>query len=234
MRRRSLKPPAPKVTFPGVPDKITTLEQSVFNATYSLDVCLQDFLTWMFPARTVQTLTDAFSLAYRRAFNSIAIHSAIQYDPGCFATFRVNGEVGRMCTPAPGTARIDDTHPKHAHIVRVLAEIERLHMNFNKVRTVANWMEAHATPGAARYYWPAMCMLLPPEHPINHADGSRYREPAENIAPMIPLIRETPAVLVSAKLAEDVPTREYSTIDAAVLVQIEAKDEGVSQMFRLL
>lgn len=231
--RRQL--PAEKITFPGVGDRIMALEASVYNATYGWDTCLQDFLTWLFPERVVQTLTDAFPHTYLRSFQQVSCHENVLLSPyGKYGTFVVNGEQARICTPAPGSAYVNRDHPQHAGITRVLSEIAHMHAQFNKVRDVMDWMEQHATPGAARYYCPSMCMLLPTEHPIQQADGIRYKEPTENIAPMIPLIREVAAILTSAKLAEQVPLRVYTCDVAIVSVLIENVDRPNSQPFRLL
>lgn len=81
--------------------------------------------------------------------------------------------------------------------------------------------------GAARYYCPWLCSLLPPEHAVNRIDGSVYREPTESMQPIADDMRAAGATVASGLLT-DPEHIEYKPLSKCT-VQF-----GSSQRFMLL
>jgi hypothetical protein len=109
----------------------------------------------------------------------------------------------RMCRPAHGSTELQDTPARNA-IIQALSEARAIHARFNEVRRVVAWLNKHATPGAARYYFPTIRALLPNEtHSVHEAAGQRFKEPSENVGPIIPAMRSASTTIAGALLCHE-------------------------------
>ena len=101
-----------------------------------------------------------------------------------------------VCVPLPETSPIS---------VAVTGILE-LNKQYDKAREVVKFFNRKGTPGAARYYWPTMCSLLPAEHAIHKADGAKFRD-IDGVGSMINTFRETSAIVAGSLLFPEIETK---------------------------
>lgn len=215
----------------------------VHKSLLPLEFGMEEVVRWLWPEEIVRRLKDAYPYA------AVTYHSVAQLDdvfvPGRDGTgglfnLKVDTTQAGMCTPAlqnmhevpyGGFDMIEDTIRKLETIVR----------EFNTVRMVVNWMNDYATPGAARYYFPVLGTLLPPDHPFHSCGAARFKEPTANIAPMIPLIRESLTIVTQGLLLGDLHGQQEAMLTPGqrpgLRVSVESKitdAETTSQEFTLL
>jgi hypothetical protein len=188
--------------FGGANEALNRMEAAVVYRTVTPcdEFTVHDLLYWLWPARTVDTLLEAYDLTRETVGQGNCDFPGIIVPAGPVCRFYFNLSLGdnrlHFLPPAEKPEPRAD-YPMHNTICNILKEVEHIHKQFNKVRTVLAWLEDNATPGAARFYFPAMCALLPAEHPINHADGIRYKEPSAPMDKVIPMMRECAGILAS-------------------------------------
>jgi hypothetical protein len=144
----------------------------------------------LWPAETCRILTDAYSVISPRDRSSYRGNLEI-LDMCINEAYIEVGQLG-MCCPGVEQMSIDPEHPAFGRIVETLHAVYAVHKKFNGLRNIITWFNDYeVTPGAARYYFPGIVSLLPPNHAIHKADGVRYKEVTSgNIADIIPDIRE--------------------------------------------
>lgn len=104
--------------------------------------------------------------------------------------------------------------PPAAAFSRLVEDLKVIYERFCMVKHVLNWMDANATPGAIRHYWPTMLTLAPKCDELMGASSVRYVEP-EGISDLLPLLRETATTVASALLTPQVDT--YDGADSMLL-----------------
>lgn len=194
---------------------------------------LRDVLHYLWPGDLVHHLTAAFP--YVRTLDRTDIVERFVRTPfSSYAwTMHVALRQAEMLCPSPGLTHVDDEHGAGNHpLTQAMMEIEGVVLKFNKVRQVVDWLNKYATPGAARYYFPALSALLPPDHPFNKADGLRYKEPKQNITEIVPTMREASTIIASGLLADPA---SLADLPKKVLFKVQVDTEyGASQEFGLL
>jgi hypothetical protein len=80
-----------------------------------------------------------------------------------------------------------------------IAEVHRIHLQFEEVKYVLRWLNSHATPGAIRFYWPPAWGLCPDSPAVAEMPHipSRYLQP-QDIHKLAPLLKDTASVYAGA------------------------------------
>jgi hypothetical protein len=228
VRKPQMKP------FDGAFDKIDTLEKAVAYRTVTTDFTLMQVARWLWPDDMVDKLMAAHPIARYTQTNTT--EGPFLPCAGVKCTFLIKVEDIPMLAPAWGIAPPDHRafHPDRGHtIVKALQELAHVHAEFNKVRTVVRWMNDHATPGAARFYFPGICSLLPPTHAVHQADGLRYKEPLHSMTEITPLLRQAGAIVTMGLLAD--PDHVAITATAlGVKLWTGPEQDDASQQFMLI
>jgi hypothetical protein len=89
--------------------------------------------------------------------------------------------------------------PKDSLLGVALDQIMDISNKYDRVRDVVKWFNKNATVGAARYYWPSMCALLPAEHDIHSCGGDKFRD-IPGVSSMINKFRETAPIVAGAAM----------------------------------
>lgn len=158
-------------------------------ATVPLEFSKEQLIDWLFLPDAVAKLRAVKGIVNPSTWRSSytvqnGVNLSLDFQPSSIVT-----PINSAWQPQPGA------HP-FLHSVDKLKEV---YHNFMKVMHVMNWMDANATPGAIRHYWPTMLSLAPHCVELNEASTFRYVEPA-GISPMLPLLRETATLVASALL----------------------------------
>ena len=203
------------------------LEASVVHHTVDVPFDLEQLIGCMWSADVIKKLKDAYPLV--RTIDRCDFDGGnMPYflDLQCHFTIKLHS-VSMVCPDAktiswgPGSEIIRNT----------IQKVHEVHKRFNVVRRVIAWLDDHATPGAARYYFPAICSLLPEDHAVHTTDGQRYREPAVNVAGIISSMRNASVTVASALLCNT----EYENMRKNFSVTIYEPDISTSsQSFWLL
>lgn len=194
MGRRNRRP-TPVIPFEDAKEAVTNLESAVMGAMVSVDFTLQDVADAFVPQDSIEKLKAAFP-------HSGESHPSVQRwlnetFEGIYCHVRLDFEPLHMCTPLKDLIGLQ---PGYIQRIRpTISAMAAVHVSFNKVRAVVDWLNENATPGAARYYWPTICALLPADHVVQQLDGQLYREPV-GVSKIIPLMRETSAIVAGALL----------------------------------
>lgn len=232
-RRRTEPKPRPK-PFVDAFGAIDKMEDAVIYRTVTCNFAPIDAARWLWPDTVVDALLEAFS--YTKYRNSAHSEGPLRLTQGgivCTLYFRLDDALP-MLAPAPGLVHLNPDRGQP--IVDALSEVAAIHDDFNIVRTVVRWMNNNCTPGAARFYLPALTALLPPGHPVNQADGQRYQEPGASMADISPLIRRAGAIIASGLLADPGGVDNMrKELGVNITTQNDEDEEGiVSQRFMLL
>lgn len=164
-------------------------------------------IDWLFPKHTRQVLRDAWFLADGH-------HESLCYDvDGCRpAKVWIRFEDTGMLTPKLDAV---DIAPEVQPLFDLAQEIRAIHEDFATLMHVLRWMDEHATVGAMRYYWPCVASLAPNCEATQGVCPVSFQEP-QGIHAMIPLLRETSALVAAGKLLPP---------------QVEAPNNGLSINF---
>jgi hypothetical protein len=201
---------------------IDHLETRVVTATVTPNFTPEDVIKWLFPIGVIEKCRAAFPIV-KSLYTSNFSEGPLMI-PGCNAPCTVSLDLDKlsMCCPEAGYISI----LPDASIEAALNDIHAVHLSFEKVRRVVNWLGKHATPGAARYYWPTICSLLPTGHAVFAAAGERYKEPSANAADIVELMRETSGIVASALLCNDTTKRDANIFWVSFVPPGERNESG--------
>lgn len=96
--------------------------------------------------------------------------------------------------------------PSAGPFIDAVNQLKNVYESFMKVQHVMNWLDANATPGAMRHYWPTIMSLAPKCPALIEASTFRHTDPP-GISTLLPLLRETAGTVASALL---LPKREVA------------------------
>lgn len=181
--------------------KIDVMEAAVAYRTVTTDFTLTDVVRWLWPASVVDTLTAAYDVA--RGHQMLVDEGPISghcLGVPMSCSFRIMLDQVRMLSPAPGLS--NPQLAQHTPMAAALLALDDIYRAYNKVRRVVTWMNEHATPGAARFYFPALGALLPAHHAFYRADGLRYKEPSGDMTEVANVIREAASIVAAGVLAD--------------------------------
>lgn len=203
-RRRPRGAP-PAKPFDQAFEGIDTLERTVAARSIETHFTLEQVARWMLPDETVDKLQAAFP--YTRDGDRTAhwyeeMTLPIEF-PAVRCHLTIHAKSIGMLVPASGQAR--DNQARSPDIMLSLRAAYGVHLQFEKVRQVARWLNLYATVGAARHYCPWLTGILPTGHAFHEASGQIFREPSKSMAEIMPTMRECGAIMASALLAGDDP-----------------------------
>ena len=215
MSRRKQRNPGPITNgfMTEARDNLRRLELAVAYQTVKIEFTSMDVARWLLRPKHLELLAAVFPILKdgdRTQFNGdIAFLNPY---PSEFGERLVNIEnihvdFRKLEIAAPDTSAIK-IQSCEGPIPAALAALRDLHVQWSTVHEVIRWLDAHATVGAARNYFPALTALLPSTHAIHDTDGKRYKEPKVNVGPMIPKFRAAAMTIASALLCPlEVPAR---------------------------
>jgi hypothetical protein len=213
-RRRYATPPK---LFDAAYARIDALELAVVYSKVECRFTLMDVARAFWPDDTVDKLIAAYPCISDR--NRMAWHGtgiipiSNTADAGVQCRFYMSvGAIQMLCPVAQDLCWHE---ARFAPILKALSETHAVHREFEKVRTVVRWLNEYATAGAARYYFPVLCSLLPPGHVLHATTGERYREPAARMTDIVPLMREASATVAGALLCAPLPDQRRDSFTAA-------------------
>ena len=180
---------------------IDNLEGRMVEAMVNRPFTYDDVIAWLFPAHII----DVCRAAYGKVHSPTV---AIIY------TFPVDGNLVAILDVYAHNIALPDTKcivisDEAGPLKRALQQTREIVQQFGLVRDLVEWMNEHATPGAVRYYAPALLSLLPPDNtPLFEASGERYREP-HRLSEKLPILRSVAAIVAQALLLpEPIEKRE--------------------------
>ena len=212
-RKKHNSLPANNGFMDAVQGNLGRLEQAVAYQTVKIEFTGLDVARWLVPPEQLELLAAVFPVL--KVSDRTQYHGALGflYPPaGEFGERRVNIEnihvnFRKLEIAAPDTSAIK-IQSCEGPIPAALAALRDLHVQWSTVHEVIRWLDAHATVGAARNYFPTLTALLPSTHAIHDTDGKRYKEPKGNVGPMIPKFRAAAMAIASALLCPlEVPAR---------------------------
>ena len=214
MSRRKRNPlPANNGFMDAVQGNLQRLEQAVAYQTVKIEFTGLDVARWLLRPEHLELLAAVFPV--------LKDNDRTSYQGGLGFFYPAAGEFGdrlvnienihvdfrKLEIAAPDTSAIK-IQSCEGPIPAALAALRDLHVQWSTVHEVIRWLDAHATVGAARNYFPTLTALLPSTHAIHDTDGKRYKEPKVNVGPMIPIFRAAALTIASALLCPlEVPAR---------------------------
>jgi hypothetical protein len=175
---------------------INKLNERVVAVTAPLAQSAAELLPCMFNAETLDILRKAFPLSVTTSrtgqyplADNMACYVNIDFD-------RTNPAIA-IVPPRANVLHIDPVQGKP--LLDTVEKICKIREKFAVVSHVLSWLDANATPGAMRYYWPTMLALAPECPALNVQAPARFIEPV-GVAPLLPLIREAASTVASALL----------------------------------
>lgn len=194
-RRRGSLPP-----FADAFGALDKLEQHAIPRTVCAQLTPLEIVRCLWPDDVIDTLMRAFTLTHQRPeFMSAQPFVSMPHGTNGRVNFTAHAVgTGILVPKMPAVFREDAPRAEDFRVAywRTVEE----HKKFMLVRGVVGWLNAHATPGAARHYCPWLGALLPRDHPYHTARGDTFREPS-GLSEMAPSMRECSVILASALLA---------------------------------
>lgn len=206
-RRRGQKPAQP---FDAAWSQINRLEAAVIHQMVPIEFDTITMAKFLWPADVVSKLLAAYPYQCTTYEQSAVESTYFDLPSGqggrVMGTINLNSKSINMITPKEGLIVMQPEHDKG--ILHALSETYAIHKKFEDVRRVVRWLNEHATPAAARNYFPPILSLLPAAHPVQDVQGERYREPTADMTEIAPFMRECAVTIVSALLSKlDHPNR---------------------------
>lgn len=108
----------------------------------------------------------------------------------------------KVLPPMPEVMRPQIDAPSAERWNAVMGELVTTVTQHTKLRYIVNWFTVNAvTPGAARYYFPSLQSLLPPDHEFFKVSGDRHKEihlPLD----IVDRLREAPEIIARGLLCD--------------------------------
>jgi hypothetical protein len=211
---------------------IDHLEMCVVTATVTPNFTPEDVIKWLFSVDVIEKCRAAYPIV-RNIYKPTFCEGPLMI-PGCYAKCTVSLGLDKLSMCCPNTQHI--SFSPNAAIAEAINDTYAVYLSFEKVRQVVDWLSKHATPGAARYYWPTICSLLPPEHAVFASTGERYKEPSANAADIVNLMRKTSGIVASALLCNDTMKRDADIFQVSFLAsgkrtEVNNNESQIFQMF---
>lgn len=197
-RRRQTRSTPPK-PFDAALARVSVLEKVVVHQMTPAPWGIHDVMRWLWDDRTVDTMAAAYKLSEPGVRRSSSWLEPVSFpNTGMRVAFYVDFDAAGMIQPK--AALVSPNPARTEPIMYSLLYAFGLWKQFNEVRFVLNWLNDYATVGAARYYFPSVCGLLPSEHPVHDADGQRFRPTTANVGPIVPIMRRASVTVAGALL----------------------------------
>ena len=213
MSRHKRNPlPANNGFMAAVSDNLRRLELAVAYQTVKIEFTGLDVARWLLPPERLELLAAVFPI--------LKDSDRTQYNGGLSFFHSTDGEFGerlikcninvnfrelKIAAPDQSAIKIQSCD---GPIPVALAALRDLHEQWSTVHEVIDWLDVHATVGAARNYFPVLTSLLPSTHAMHDTDGQRYKEPKVNVGPMVPKFRAAAMIIAAALLCPlEVPAR---------------------------
>lgn len=219
----------PRLPFEAAYGLIDRLEQAVCYRAVTGGYTIEDVCRYLWPPHVVDALRAAYpfinSNAHRDYWESGVKINAVE------CSLFVNVNAASMCTPGGGIIFPQDDERAPSPIMADLYTINETHRKFNRVRNVVGWLNHNATPMAARYYFPSLGAVLPPDHAFHTHDGLRSAGCSGNIAEIADDMRDASVTLATGLLCDP----DKIVIEAHLFkVHIVTGSHGLSNQFALI
>ena len=180
--------------FHSAQKKIEELTIRVVDATTDFEALPREVIGWLFKADDIAKCQAAYGLTSGNdRFQSYELADKVELTVDYDA-------VGKMLSLADTALSVD--REEAAPLFKAIQLMQETHRKFSGVLQVMRWLDEHATPGAVRHYWPTMRTLAPDATCFGNGPPVRFTEP-QDIAPMLPLIRETQGIVAGALMLPD-------------------------------
>lgn len=176
---------------------IRDLNNRTAKATTDIPFTQNDVIKWMFPKNTRDKLIAAYPLA--GSYSNQGVYDILSPTTADKIEINFNFENIGMLVPKDSAIKIDLI--KAQPLFDVIHHLCHINGQFALVSHVLQWMDANCTPGAVKYYWPTMLALAPQCDALHGSAPKRFQQP-KNIGAMLPLIRETAAIVATALLID--------------------------------
>lgn len=153
---------------------------------------------WLFSTSTIKKLMEAYPLTGRHVTAMVYKHECF-YPARVWISFDHTPEL-EILTPTQEVMCVDEGAA--APLVQVVKALQKIHEDFAVVHHVLHWMDANATLGAMRYYWPSVAALVPGNETLQGACPLSYTEPYR-IAEQLPLLRDAATTVAAAAMLDD-------------------------------
>ena len=196
-RRKSI----PQELFPT--PELPKLEDRMVGLIRKPDLTVTKVMEWLFPDEVLKILRDAH-LYIRQSNYEVLDTSYFQVAPDTTPVHLAVTLYGSGIACPRDKSEVLQPE-RDSGIVAYIREVYAVRLQWNKVRSVINWMndpEHTMTCSAARAFWPTILSLVAPDHPVHQVDGQRYKDP-QGIGAIIPLMRETSEIVATALLMPD-------------------------------
>ncbi len=130
-------------------------------------------------------------------------------------TLSIDFQSASVVTP---TTDAWEPQPDCGPFIDAITQMKAVYEAWCRVGHMLNWLDANATPGAIRHYWPTMLSLAPRCDALKEASTFRYVEPA-GISALLPLLRETAGTVASALLLPELDLVTASSDNMLVTFQ---------------
>lgn len=189
-----------KKTFDEAFGAIDKMEQAVCYRTVRRDFTVDDVCDYLWPAHAVRALREAYPYISASLSGQYNDYAATINDVHCWLTLDTTSV--RMSTPCTGLIAPQDLLIEPHRVMEALREVRDNHLRFNKLRAVVTWLNEHARPMAARYYFPSLGALLPLGHEFHVHDGLKSAGCNGNISDIASDIREASVTVATGLLCE--------------------------------
>lgn len=179
--------------FSAATRKIDELHWSSAQAMLRFDHTFNDVMDWLFDPEVLRIAKESRRVVEPRM--DLEYYSLGSWREDTRFTIRYKNSIYNTIRDEVGLIKSDASLPLQAFI----NEADALWRKFTAVQHCLMWLDANATPGAMRYYWPAIMSLAGDNAVFKDIDGSRFKEP-DGIGPMLPMLRETASTVASALL----------------------------------
>lgn len=201
---------------------VRELERKVIEATVPIRFTVDDVLRWLFPEDVIDTMKRAYAMANTgRYVNNMNITEAGLW------TLHIDLHEAGMLVPAYPLPDLT-TRENYKPIGETFDAMRAVEREFDRIRLLIDKVKTW-TPTATKYYFPAVCAVLPPNSPVHNAEGTP-REP-DGLAQLLPHLRDAAGTLASALLCPEVEKKDKPILRVGFW---RSQDIGVSYFHSVL
>src|SRR5579859_2296691 len=179
---------------------ITRNSQRAVTALTSYDLLIDQTIPMLFPDDVIAKATAAKGIV-KPSFNNPSYTIGLSIGGGEIA-IGLNFEKSKSLPIEPNYLAPNSS--RYAPLATYCLAVEEIYLKYENVKAVLRWLNAHATAGAIRHYFPTAMQLVP--HASCWGEGSarsvaptRYAEPA-NVHDWLQAIRNAAQTAASALL----------------------------------
>lgn len=187
-------------------DTISNLEAQTIAVMVERPFTAHDVMEWLFPADVLRKCKDAYSVVHEP---TTSVSYRVPFDDTMYARLWLSVFPNfDMLLPATHMLTVSD---EAVPLLKAMHQASTICKEWNTVRTVLDWLDKNATPGAIRAYCPSLLTLIAPDNsPLFAASGDRYREP-KDICGQLSALRSVAATIAAARLLPPTePTKNYT------------------------